>query len=67
MTNEEMRTKLNWLLESWNGFRTVRVDEAVVERMKGMIELAHHLKIIGDAEKSELEYIYFENSQNLED
>lgn len=60
MTPDEMRTKLNWLLESWNGFRTVRVDEAVVERMAGMIELAYHIKIIGDAEKSELEYIYFD-------
>lgn len=63
MTPEQMRSELTRLLESWNGHRSkydkLKMDELIIERMKGMIELAYNLKIIGDAEKAELNYIYF--------
>lgn len=63
MTPEQMRSELTRLLESWNVHRSkygsLKMDDLIIERMKGMIELAYHLKIINEAEKSELEYIYF--------
>lgn len=69
MAPDEMRTELTRLLESWNGFRSqhdnFRMDDLIIARMQGMTELAYNLKIITDAEKSELEYIYF--NENPED
>ena len=63
MTTEEMKTELTRLLESWNRHRSecdkLKLDELIIERMRGMIELALHLKIITDAEKMEIDYIYF--------
>lgn len=65
MKPEAMRTELTRLLESWNSARskygTLKLDELIIERMRGMIELAFHLQIISDAEKEELNYIYFDD------
>ncbi len=64
MTPEAMRTELTRMLESWNGHRSkgnnFRIDDIIIARMQGMIELAYNLKIISDAEKAELEYIYYD-------
>lgn len=69
MTPEEMRTELTRLLESWNSVRseynTLKLEELIIGRMRGMIELAYSFKIISDAEKNELNYIYF--NENPED
>ncbi len=69
MTPEAMRMELTRLLESWNSTRskydTLKLDELIIGRMRGMIELAYNLKIISDAEKNELNYIYF--NENPED
>lgn len=63
MEQEQMRLELTRLLESWSGHRStygnLKMDDLIIERMKGMIELAYNLKIINDAEKNELNYIYF--------
>ena len=68
MKPEAMRTELTRLLESWNSVRskydTLKLDELIIERMRGMIELAYHLQIIDDAEKNELNYIYFDDDNN---
>ena len=68
MTPEAMRTELTRLLESWNGHRSkdnnFRIDDIIIARMQGMIELAFHLQIIDDAEKNELNYIYFDDGLN---
>lgn len=65
MTPEEMRTELTRMLESWNSFRSqddnLRIDDIIIAKMEGMIELAFHLQIISDAEKEELNYIYFDD------
>lgn len=70
MTNEQMKSELTRLLESWNGHRSkydkLKMDDLIIERMKGMIELACHLKIINEAEKAELEYIYFNFNEEPE-
>lgn len=66
MTPSEMRLELTRSLELWNRSRskygTLKMDDLIIERMKGMIDLAYHIKIIGDAEKNELNYIYFDES-----
>lgn len=63
MKSEEMQSELTRLLELWNGHRSkydkLKMDDLIIERMRGMIELAYNLKIITDAEKAELNYIYF--------
>jgi len=70
MTNEEMKSELTRLLELWNRSRpkygNLKIDDLIIERMKGMIELAFHLKIISDAEKNELNYIYFDDDNAVE-
>ena len=69
MKPEQMRLELTRLLESWNGHRSkdnnFRIDDLIIARMQGMIELAYSFKIISDAEKNELNYIYF--NENPED
>ena len=70
MKPEAMRTELTRMLESWNSARskydTLKLDELIIERMRGMIELAFHLQIISDAEKNELNYIYFDDDNAVE-
>ena len=69
MTPNEMRSELTRSLELWNSARskygTLKLDDLIVERMRGFIELAYSFKIISDAEKNELNYIYF--NENPED
>lgn len=68
MTPEAMRTELTRLLESWNSARskydTLKLDELIIERMRGMIELALHLQVIDEPTRDELNYIYFDDGLN---
>lgn len=68
MKPEAMRTELTRLLESWNSARskydTLKLDELIIERMRGMIELAFHLQIIDEPTRDELNYIYFDDGLN---
>lgn len=68
MELDEMQSELTRSLEFWNQALAqekqsfeweTKLGAMISERMKGMIELAGNIKIITDAEKSELNYIYF--------
>lgn len=68
MKPEQMRLELTRLLESWNSARskydTLKLDELIIERMRGMIELALHLQVIDEPTRDELNYIYFDDGLN---
>lgn len=68
MTNEEMKSELTKTLETWSA-SLAREEKHTSEyttfkariagRIEGMIDFAYVAKIINDAEKSELYYVYF--------
>ena len=78
MTNEEMKSILVQGLEYWNqalirergiGSTCNTFVAQIIGRMEGMINFAHSAGIINQAERAELNYIYFgePDLQNLTD
>ena len=62
MNNDEMKSKLTEQLEFWDSYRSrcngLKMDDMIIQRMEGMIDISFQFGVINEEERAELRYIY---------